>query len=116
MPPHETDCSGTVMYIRDDSGRYVRLDQLSELREADGDMYDGTVLHRFSESAMLTATLTHRSARRIRKMVMKAKNRRYRDRRRYFRMKEKHRRILLKASGKPQTVFWKGNANEDYRT
>lgn len=107
------DCSGWCLYVRCSNGKFIAMDKIPVINSiTDSDEKYNSHMN-FSTDAVISIVMTHRSARMVRKMAIKAKNQIARRKRKYYRMKEKHRRILLKASGKPQTVFWKGNANEN---
>ena len=97
MPIH--DCSGyTGFFIRGDDGEFHRFESIPVMQTLNGDRYDPAVTDEFLKPDGITMelALTHRSARRFRKVIHAALMSMARKNRSARRMAEKQRRKALK--------------------
>lgn len=108
MPPFDedgniVDCSGMMMFFRNDAGEFVPMQCLQEMTmpEIDDPKYEDAtrIMGALTAETELTFTMTHASQRKIAKMIKASLSRRKRMQRQFKRLKEKYRRECLKAGG-----------------
>lgn len=103
MPPYKQFIEGVSeparFFYRSHDGEYVPLTEIQNITLLDEIKYDPSVIYPlWTETGELSfsISLTHKSSRRMRKMMQALKNSMMRSRRTAMRRKEKARRTLLK--------------------